>query len=735
MPKNPIKDRVISPNQGVAFITFNPTSDEGRRIATEASKNLTESYQGVSRTQARTQYQSFEPNISVRDNFSRGDYEYFRPKEAVPKKQKDIISFCMEAYRRVGIVHNIIDLMADFAVQGVRFSHPNKSKQKLLRAWGKKIKQKVVSERFANLLLRSGTAAVRRSMAKLPAAEEDRMLAQGDKLAADGPMPEQIVPERRTIPIRYTFLNPLTLEILGDELAQFTGKQIIALKINSKLKQQITNPKGPEKDLIALLPAFLVNAVKQGRNVIPLEQDKLFLASYKKDDWQAWADPMTYCILDDLISLEKMKLADLAALDGAISQVRLWTLGDLEKGILPTDAAIDKLANILLSNPGGGAFDLIWGPELKVQEYKTDVHHFLGGDKYEPVLQAIYGGLGVPQTLTGATSGNSGKTNNVTSLQTMIHRLEYVRDRLVEFWDNELEIFRLAMGWQEAGKVVFTKMTMTDEAAEKALLIQLWDRHLVSDEVILERFKEHPDLEIMRIRRETRERERDSRPERRGPYDNADQVHEYMKTALSGGYVTPKDVGIEVQDDPKDTPFEKSLRSAEKAKALRAGGPAGSKKKKGKAGQGRPKTKTDGPGGRKTRTSAEHIENFSKFMATNIWAKEMQKSISEIVNPILLKFYDKSNMRELSDIEIAKAEKIRFAVLANIKPFSHISENSIVEMIKSAVSLPKTHRILFDQLCSRAFEIHGREATTDERKVIQASVYALLAKEPDNGAD
>lgn len=725
MAKNPIHTRTNN-DSGVAFITFNPNTDEGRKIATEAGKSLANSYQAV----ARTQFRNFETNISVRDSFSRGDYEYFRPKEAVPKQQRDITAFCMEAYRRVGIVHNIIDLMADFAVQGIRFSHPNKQKQKLLRGWAKRIKHKIVSERMANMLMRAGTAVIRRSTAKLPAAEEDRMMAQGDRLGADTQIPEQVTPEKRVIPIRYTFLNPLTLEIVGDELAQFTGKQVIALKISAKLKQQISSPKDNEKQLIPLLPPFLVNAVKQGRNLIPLEQDKLWIAHYKKDDWMAWGDPMTRCILDDLISLEKMKLADLAALDGAISQVRVWTLGDLEKGILPTDAAIDKLANILLSNPGGGAFDLIWGPDLKVNEYKTDVHHFLGGGKYEPVLQSIYGGLGVPQTLTGASSGASGKTNNLTSMQTMIHRLEYIRDSLVEFWEHELEMFRVAMGWQEAGKVVFTKMTLTDEAAEKALLIQLWDRHLISDEIILERFKEIPELENMRIRREDKERKRKSRPERRGPYDAPDQLYEHMKIALGKGFITPEDVGIEVESSEKDRPFEKVLKSAEKAKSL--GGVPGSKKKPGKSGQGRPKNSKDSVGKPRIRTSAayeEQVENFSRFMATNIWAKEIQKSISEAVNPVLLKFYNKNSLRELSDEEISKAEKIRFAILSNLEPFSAVSEERILDLIKSKASLPQTHKVLFDQLCSRAFDIHGREANTEERKVIQASVYALLHKE------
>ena len=123
-----------------------------------------------------------------------------------------------------------------------------------------------------------------------------------------------------------------------------------------------------------------------------------------------------------------MKLADLAALDGAISQIRIWRLGDLDKGILPTDAAIQKLADILLSNPGGGAFDLIWGPELTFEEVTTSVHNFLGGTKYEPILDSIFSGLGVPPTLTGS-SRVGGASNNFISLQTLVQRLEYGRQQ------------------------------------------------------------------------------------------------------------------------------------------------------------------------------------------------------------------------------------------------------------------------------------------------------------------
>ena len=42
-------------------------------------------------------------------------------------------------------------------------------------------------------------------------------------------------------------------------------------------------------------------------------QLKRHLLIYKKDDWQVWADPMTYACFDDLILYEKLKLADKAA--------------------------------------------------------------------------------------------------------------------------------------------------------------------------------------------------------------------------------------------------------------------------------------------------------------------------------------------------------------------------------------------------------------------------------------
>ena len=395
----------------------------------------------------RLRFDNIDTNTSVRNQFSREDYEYFRPDETVPKKQKEVIAYCMQAYKKVGLIRNVIDLMADFGSQGVKIVHPNPRIQKFFRGWFKRVGGSEVSERFLNLLYRAGNVITKRSTIKITLADvKDMQNTTGDNVLV--PDMEKVVPLKplkKVIPGRYDFLSPLSLEVIGGELSQFVGTPEYAIKISPKLKRAITNPKTEaEKELIKRIPEEILNAIKNNQKVVPLDSKKLRVYHYKKDDWQVWADPMVYAILDDLMLLEKMKLADLAALDGAISQVRLWRLGSLEHEIFPTDAAVSKLAEILMSNPGGGAFDLIWGPELDFKESGTNVHQFLGSAKYDPVLNGIYAGLGVPPTLTGAATA-SGFTNNYISLKTLVQRLEYGRNILRDFWEKELNLVQKAM--------------------------------------------------------------------------------------------------------------------------------------------------------------------------------------------------------------------------------------------------------------------------------------------------
>ena len=106
------------------------------RLSTRStcSENVN-SYDGVTKSLGYRAYRNFkdiEPNRSVRPGFTSMDYHAFRPDEQVPREQKRMIKMCMDAYSKVGIIRNIIDLMGDFGSQGINVVHPNKSAEKFL---------------------------------------------------------------------------------------------------------------------------------------------------------------------------------------------------------------------------------------------------------------------------------------------------------------------------------------------------------------------------------------------------------------------------------------------------------------------------------------------------------------------------------------------------------------------------------------------------------------------------
>jgi hypothetical protein len=156
----------------------------------------------------------------------------------------------------------------------------------------------------------------------------------------------------------------------------------------------------------------------------------------------------------------------------------------------------------------------VWGPELSFKESSSEVYKFLGSEKYTAVLNSIYAGLGVPPTLTGMATNGGGFTNNFISLKTLVERLQYGRDQLTKFWEKEVEIVRQAMGFRYKAHIQFDQMSLSDEATEKNLLIQLADRDIISQETLLQRFKEIPQIEKIRLQREVSDRE-DNKTQRR----------------------------------------------------------------------------------------------------------------------------------------------------------------------------------------------------------------------------
>lgn len=637
-------------------------------------KEAIDSYGSINKSYASNyrDYLDIQPNISVKSEFNRSDYYSFRPSERTPNKQKRIIKMCMDAYDKVGIIRNIIDLMGDFGSQGINIVHESRSVEDFFKEWFKKVNGKERSERFLNNLYKSGNVVIYKNTAKITPDIKKYIKSLAADLKVEMPEVEESV-----IPWKYNFINPQSVDVKNSSMNMFLGKKSFEISIDSFMSNFKDSP--IPKEVLDYLPEDMKNKIKKGERKIPLDPEKLSISYYKKDDWMEWANPMIYAILDDIIMLEKMRLADLSALDGAISNIRLWTLGSLEHKIIPTRAAIDKLRNILAANSGGGTMELVWGPELAYTESNSQVYKFLGSEKYESVLNSIYAGLGVPPTLTGA-GGSGGFTNNFISLKTLVERLQYGRDLLTRFWEKEIEEVRRAMGFRKSAYITYDQMSLADEASEKNLLIQLADRDLISQETILERFKEIPSVEKMRIKREIKEREQEKLPPKTSPYHNPQHMNDLEKIGLQSGKLTPQDVGLKTS-----VPTKLLLPPDPNKPATTPGVPQNSKKPVSSPKGGRPNFKQDSEPRKKRVDKPKSKPGLAELF---VWTQSAFDMISETTNEAFLAIKNKSNMRKLTKSEEQELEKIKLDILTNTEVCSKVTKASIQEILSKGLRCP-----------------------------------------------
>jgi hypothetical protein len=687
-----------------------------------------------------------QTNLSIRSDYGNQDFNYYRPSSNVPERQEDIIALAMKCYDKIGIVKNAFDLMGDFATQGIDLVHPNKAIEKFYKKWFKKVNGPDRSERFLNMLYRTGNVIVRRLDGKI----KSGMVDDWKKTYGESDIEfKKISSPSNTIPARYIILNPLSVEVIGGELASFIGKPIFALKINSNLQKiynEVQTLRGnvdrfsyvgldsDVNELLSAIPANIELALKSGARYLPLEQDKISAYYYKKDDWQTWANPILYSVMDDLIHLDKLHLADSSALDGAISNIRLWNVGIYNEGrpndsILPTAVAINKIRNILANNIGGGTLDLVVGPEVKMTESNSQVHHFLGPEKFAITLAKIYVGLGLPPVLTGSAA-DSGFTNNYITVKTLVERLEYGRGLLVNFWTEQIERVQKAMGFRFPAQVVFDQMILSDEAAEKALLIQLADRNMISDETIRAKFDLPSDIEKIRIKRESNERD-SGNPPKAGPFHNPQTDHEIKKMVVQQGNITPGQVGVKLnpkapgEKTPNDLAHQKQVELADK----KGQDKTARKKFKPSGKNGRPKNSGD-----KTKRKKKRVLPKTKAVDINtqVWATQASKTISDMVTPAVLSALGKSNLRKLTVEEFNQLELIKFDLLCNLLPFEEVTTEKVYSLLRQENILNQDMRDFSQEIISDFRLENNRKPTAEENRLLQCNAYAAFFSEDDD---
>ena len=182
------------------------------------------------------------------------------------------------------------------------------------------------------------------------------------------------------------------------------------------------------------------------------------------------------------------------------------------------------------------------------------------------------------------------------------------------------------------------------------------------------------------------------------------------------GIATPSQVGLELESNKRGEKNAIQMK-AEFPQAPKIGnsGPAGV------SGQGRPKTSKD--------SKKRKTKNFAPQTGASLalWANEAQDKISEIVNPMLLEFYKKDNLRKLSAQESKELDTFKTKILLNIQPNCKIDENC-VNLAIAKVNTKETSEAIngLNFWIKQISNELNKSINTDENKIIKSSFYSAI---------
>lgn len=304
-----------------------------------------------------------------------------------------------------------------------------------------------------------------------------------DKLLKEELAAKKRVWSKGFVPIAYTVLNPLLIDIEGSLLFDKTK---ITLKPSDELKKLLKKPSSEltddEKLILKLLPSDFKKGVTSGQGI---ELDPLFVGSidYRKQPYERYPRPRGVKVFDSLEYKKSLREADLSTLDGITNYILKITVGNDEYPV--TDATqLETVAQLF--NTTSKSFDVVYNHTLEIEKIVSpEIEAVLGQDKYKQVNEDISGGLAMTRALVdGVTNVNTSEASLI--VKSVIEEIHYAR-RQVEYWIyNEYRQIAEAMGFDRFPKVRWDNTVLRDIILYMSTISQLVDRRMLSYETALE---------------------------------------------------------------------------------------------------------------------------------------------------------------------------------------------------------------------------------------------------------
>lgn len=412
------------------------------------------------------------------------------------------IKLCRSAYTNVGLVGNVIDIMVDFALEGLTIVHESDAAERLFNRWAQNANLYDTVEEVLKCLYRDGNVPILTYEAKI---EDDALQSMkkvvANKSDSDIFFDDKVQPS--LIPYKFKVLNVLNIK---DNDQDLFGRKRYYYQFDVNTVKATLKKTDPET--LELLRQMRRKLTKEeweaftSNGYYPI--NNLYVIYYKKDPWSDWATPMLWRIIDDLKFKQTLRNMDISIAESIQNTVQIFKIGDVKNGYPPTAAMFTKLSSMLMNPSKSKQF--VWDDLISIESDYPNTGQILGADKYAAVRADILAGLGISEVLIGGEGGNY--ASSFLSCRTLLERLETGRDKILNWISIPLMQITKALRLRRPPVFKFANMSLRDENAEKKMLFELADRNIISYRTLLEKFDEDFDVELKRMQREDKLRER-----------------------------------------------------------------------------------------------------------------------------------------------------------------------------------------------------------------------------------
>ena len=382
---------------------------------------------------------------------------------------REAIELCQKAYANVPIFRNTIDMMSEFANAEVYLEGGNATSRDFFMKLFDRIKLWDLKDQYFREYYRSGNIFLYRLDGKFDLNDFKKFskVVEGQ-------------PKENKFPLKYIVLNPF--EIVAKRSTVFNTKDGAYAKILSEFDmERLANPKNEyDKAVFEALDPKDQKLIKDGAYFkdglkINLENERLAYSFYKKQDYEPFAIPFGYPVLEDINAKIEMKKMDQAIMRTVENVILMITMGaEPEKGgINPQNV---KAMQKLFQNESVGRV-LVSDYTTKADFIIPDINKVVGPQKYEVINQDIKEGL---QNIILNEDKYSGAQ---IKARVFLDRLKEAREAFIhDFLQPEIKRIAKDLGFRQYPTVKFKDIDLRDETQLMRVATRLMELGIVTAE-------------------------------------------------------------------------------------------------------------------------------------------------------------------------------------------------------------------------------------------------------------